>query len=133
MKKAFISIYVLLILLVFGLTITFIYKENETNFDSSQALYNKKVAMYEAESMLNILLAEKNINPSLNDNDLLRAFDHKSSFVITMGNSKAKIHKGNNVKVLSVNAGYQGTRSWAIASYKEDENKKAKILYKRVY
>lgn len=133
MKKAFISIYVLLILLVFGLTITFIYKENETNFDSSQALYNKKVAMYEAESMLNILLAEKNINPSLNDYDLLKALNHKSSFEITRDNSKAKIHEGKNVKVLSVTAKYQGTRSWAIASYKEDKNKKAKILYKRVY
>ena len=133
MKKAFISIYVLLILLVFGLTITFLYKENETNFDTSQALSNKKITMYEAESMLKIFIAAKNINPSLDDYNLLSAFDHKSSFEITRNNSEVKIHKGNNVKVLSVTAKYQGTRSWAIASYKEDENKKIKILYKRVY
>ena len=133
MKKAFISIYVLLILLVFGLTITFIYKENETNFDANQALYNKKIAMYEAESMLNILIAEKNINSSLNDYDLLSTFDHKSSFEISRDKSEAKINDKNDVKVLSVTAKYQGTRSWAIASYEEDENKKIKILYKRVY
>lgn len=133
MKKAFISIYVLLILLAFGLTITFIYKENETNFDVNQALYNKKIAMYEAESMLNILIAEKNINPSLDDYDLLSTFDHKSSFEISRDKSKAKIHDKNDVKVLSVTAKYQGTRSWAIVSYEEDENKKVKILYKRIY
>lgn len=133
MKKAFISIYVLLILLVFGLTITFIYKENETNFDTSQALYNKKVAMYEAESFLNILIGEDSVKLPTNDYNLLRAFDHKSEIEITRGNSEAKINEGKNVKVLSVTAKYQGTRSWAIASYKEDENKKAKILYKRVY
>ena len=46
MKKAFISIYVLLILLVCGLTISFIYKENETNYDVVESMYDKKPVSY---------------------------------------------------------------------------------------
>lgn len=133
MKKAFISIYALLILLVFGLTITFIYKENETNFDTSQALYNKKIAMYEAESFLNILIGEDSVKLPANDYNLLRAFDYKSEIVITRGDPEAKIHEGEDTKSLSVKAIYKGSRAWAILTYEEDENKKVKILYKRIY
>ena len=133
MKKAFISIYALLILLVFGLTITFIYKENETNFDTSQALYNKKIAMYEAESFLNILIGEDSMKLPTNDYNLLRAFDHKSEIVISRGDPEAKIHEDKDTKSLSVKAIYKGSRAWAILTYEEDENKKVKILYKRIY
>ncbi len=133
MKKAFISIYVLLILLVFGLTITFIYKENETNFDSSQALYNKKIAMYEAESFLNILVAEKNIDPSINNYDILKKFGHKSEIKINKGQSDAKNNEGKDTKVIAITAKYKGSIGQAILKYKEDENKKIQIEYKNVY
>ncbi len=133
MKKAFISIYVLLILLVFGLTITFIYKENDTNFDTSQALYNKKIAMYEAESLLNILIEEDCIKTNLNDNKFIKAFNHKSVFEIHRGDSNIELNKVKNAKVLSITAKYEGSFSQAILTYGEDENTKAKISYKRVY
>lgn len=133
MKKAFISIYVLLILLVFGLTITFIYKENDTNFDTSQALYNKKIAMYEAESLLNILIEEDCIKTNLNDNKFIKAFNHKSVFEIHRGDSNIELNKVKNAKVLSITAKYEGSISQAILTYGEDENTKAKISYKRVY
>ncbi|WP_311480647.1 hypothetical protein [uncultured Anaerococcus sp.] len=133
MKKAFISIYVLLILLVFGLTITFIYKENDTNFDTSQALYNKKIAMYEAESLLNILIEEGHVKTNLNDNKIIKAFYHKSDFEIYRGDSNIEVNKVKDAKVLSITAQYKGTMSQAILTYGEDENTKAKISYKRVY
>lgn len=133
MKKAFISIYVLLILLVFGLTITFIYKENETNFDSSQVLYNKKIAMYEAESLLNILIEEGHVKTNLNDNKIIKAFEHKSDFKIDRGDSKIELNEEKNAKVLSITAKYQGSISQAILKYKEDEKKELKILYKKIY
>lgn len=133
MKKAFISIYVLLILLLFGLTITFIYKENETNFDTSQALYNKKIAMYEAESLLNILIEEGSVKTNLNDNKIIKAFKHKSDFEIYRGDSNIEVNKVKDAKVLSITAQYKGTMSQAILTYGEDENTKAKISYKRVY
>ena len=133
MKKAFISIYVLLILLVFGLTITFIYKENDTNFDTSQALYNKKIAMYEAESLLNILIEEGSIKTNLNDNKIIKSFVHKSDFKIYRGDSNIEVNKVKDAKVLSITAQYKGTMSQAILTYGEDESTKAKISYKRVY
>lgn len=133
MKKAFISIYVLIILLVFGLTITFIYKENETNFDTSQALYNKKIAMYEAESFLNILVAEKNIDPSLNNYDILRKFGHQSEIEINKGESDVKNNEGKDTKVIAITAKFKGSIGQAILTYKEDQNKKIQIQYKRVF
>lgn len=133
MKKAFISIYVLLILLLFGLTITFIYKENETNFDTSQALYNKKLSMYEAESLLNILIEEASVKTNLNDNKIIKAFEHKSDFKIDRGDSKIELNEEKNAKVLSITAKYQGSISQAILKYKEDEKKELKILYKKIY
>ena len=133
MKKAFISIYVLLILLLFGLTITFIYKENETNFDTSQALYNKKLSMYEAESLLNILIEEGNVKTNINDDKILKSFAHKSELEIYRGDSKIEVNKVKDAKVLSITAQYKGSISQAILTYGEDENTKAKISYKRVY
>ena len=133
MKKAFISIYVLLILLVFGLTISFIYEENETNFDATQALYNKKIAMYEAESFLNILVAEKNINTSVNHNDLLRVFDHRSEITIASGDSNTLFNQGKNAKVINIRASYKGSVSYAILTYKLDDKNKIVTLYKRAY
>ena len=133
MKKGFVSIYVLLILLAFGLTISFIYKENETNFDTSQALYNKKIAMYEAESLLNILIEEGHVKTNLNDNKIIKAFEHKSDFKIDRGDSKIELNEEKNAKVLSITAKYQGSISQAILKYKEDEKKELKILYKKIY
>ena len=133
MKKAFISIYVLLILLVFGLTITFIYKENDTNFDTSQALYNKKIAMYEAESLLNIIIEEGSIKTNLNDNKIIKSFVHKSDFEIYRGDSNIELNEKKNAKVLSITTKYEGSISQAILKYKEDEKKELKILYKKIY
>lgn len=133
MKKAFISIYVLLILLVFGLTISFVYKENETNFSTSEALYNKKIALYEAESFLNILLGEKSLGSSINDRDLLTYFDHKSEIEIGRGNSETEINEAKDAKTITVKAKYNECVSWAVLTYKIDENNKVQIIYKRVY
>ena len=133
MKKAFISIYVLLILLLFGLTITFIYKENEMNFDTSQALYNKKLSMYEAESLLNILIEEDSVKTNLNDNKIIKSFVHKSDFEIYRGHSNIELNEEKNAKVLSITAKYEGSISQAILKYKEDEKKELKILYKKIY
>lgn len=114
MKKAFISIYVLLILLVFGITISFVHKENETNFDTSQALYNKKISMYEAESFLNILIGEEKLVTETNDMELLGAFDHKSELKIYRGDSQAAVNEGKSAKVITIKAKYKDTVSKAV-------------------
>lgn len=142
MKKAFVSIYVLLILLVFGLTVTFIYKENDTNYDISESLYNKKIALFEAESVLNMIIEEKNNGNEIQSGDILRHFNHKSEIEIFYGTAdkEGKEAEGEKVikeaeeeNVINVSALYQGARSNAILNYEKDENDKIKIIYKRVY
>lgn len=133
MKKGFISIYVLLILLAFGLTISFIYKENETNFDSVSSLYYKKFAMYEAESALNIIMAEKKYGKDINNDEFLDKFNHKSKLEITRGNASNNIKEAEGAKVIIIRAVYEEAISKAILTYKEDVNKKPIIIYKRVY
>lgn len=133
MKKAFVSIYVLLILLVFGLTITFIYKENDTNYDISESLYNKKIALFEAESVLNMIIEEKNNGNEIQSGDILRHFNHKSEIEIFYGTPDKGDKKVEGENVINVSALYQGARSNAILTYEKDENDKIKIIYKRVY
>lgn len=133
MKKAFISIYVLLILLVFALTITFIYKENDTNADIVQALYNKKVATYEAESAINIIFAEKKSGRNIINKELLDNFDHKAQIEITRGISNNESLGVDNLNIIKVEAKYKGTYSITTLAYKEDKNKNLIIVYERVY
>lgn len=133
MKKAFVSIYVLLILLVFGLTITFIYKENDTNYDISESLYNKKIALFEAESVLNMIIEERNAGNEVSTQDILRNFTHESEIKITNGIPENAIKEAEGAKSINVRADYKGTESHAIVTYKEDKNKKIEIVYKRVY
>ena len=133
MKKAFVSIYVLLILLVFGLTVTFIYKENDTNYDISESLYNKKIALFEAESVLNMIIEEQNAGNEVSTQDILKNFDHKSKIEIFNGMPDNEVKEAEGEKIINVSALYQGARSNAILTYEKDENDKIKIIYKRVY
>lgn len=133
MKKAFVSIYVLLILLVFGLTVTFIYKENDTNYDISESLYNKKIALFEAESVLNMIIEEQNAGNEVSTQDILKNFDHKSKIEIFNGMPDNEVKEAEGEKIINVSALYQGARSNAILTYEKDENDKINIIYKRVY
>lgn len=58
MKKGFISIFTLMILLVLSITITFLFVQNQNTADYNKDLYNKKQAQYLAESVLNKYLDE---------------------------------------------------------------------------
>ncbi|WP_297281570.1 hypothetical protein [uncultured Anaerococcus sp.] len=58
MKKGFISIVTLFVLLVLSLTISFVYKQNINTSEYSKDLYNKKQAQYLSESIINKYLTE---------------------------------------------------------------------------
>ena len=58
MKKGFVSIITLFVLLVLSLTISFAYRQNINNSEYSKDLYNKKQAQYLSESILNKYLVE---------------------------------------------------------------------------
>lgn len=145
MKKAFISVYVLIILLLLSLSISFIYKENESNYENSLDLYNKKVAMFKAESLLNMTLEEIRVDKEnwidLEKgkikteplNNLANNFDKKLDFSVGDYDKEINIKEGENERVLSINAKYKGTISYIRLVYKIDEKGDLEIVYNRVY
>lgn len=133
MKKAFISVYVLIILLVFGLSISFIYGENETNFNSSQSLYYKKIGMFEAESLLNIIINEDRLKDEKPPHDLIKSFNSKSTLSIKKQDADNKIAEADGAKILTVNSDYKNTKSHASIAYKIGQEGEIEIIYKRVY
>lgn len=139
MKKGFINIYVLLILLTLGLTIGFIHRENESNYDITVDFYNKKVGLFEAESLLNIIIEESRIDDSkIKDKGeyffyIVNSLDSKSDLSVHRGDVNNKVAEAKDAKGLKVKAEYKGTISQALVVYKVDENEKIKIIYKKVY
>lgn len=58
-KRGFLSIYVLIILLLLSISLTFIYEQAINNNDSNKDLYDRKKAIYELESLYSIILEDK--------------------------------------------------------------------------
>lgn len=58
-KRGFLSIYVLIILLLLSISLTFIFEQALNNNDSNKDLYNRKKAIYELESLYSIIVDDK--------------------------------------------------------------------------
>ncbi|MDU4379390.1 MAG: hypothetical protein E7I57_08135 [Anaerococcus vaginalis] len=58
-KRGFLSIYVLIILLLLSISLTFIYEQAINNNDSNKDLYDRKKAIYELESLYSIIVDDK--------------------------------------------------------------------------
>ncbi|MDU6547404.1 hypothetical protein [Anaerococcus vaginalis] len=58
-KRGFLSIYVLIILLLLSVSLTFIYEQAINNNDSNKDLYDRKKAIYELESLYSIIVDDK--------------------------------------------------------------------------
>lgn len=58
-KRGFLSIYVLIILLLLSISLTFIFEQALNNNDSNKDLYNRKKAIYELESLYSIIVDNK--------------------------------------------------------------------------
>lgn len=73
MKKGFVSILTLFVLLVLSLSITFVYRQNENTSEYISDLYNKKQAIYLAESVMNSYLVENydKLEDTILKNDLI--------------------------------------------------------------
>lgn len=101
MKKGFITIYVLLVLLFLSVSIAFVSRQVQSKNDLSKDLLTKKQAVYEAESRVNIFVNnyeneikeyiledyKRIIDESLSDIDHANA----KEFYIDYNNSKKKI------------------------------------------
>lgn len=58
-KRGFLSIYVLIILLLLSISLTFIFEQAINNNDSNKDLYDRKKAIYELESLYFIIVDDK--------------------------------------------------------------------------
>lgn len=76
-KRGSISIYVLIILLCFGLAISFVYEQNRTTASITRMLYDKKVATYKAESLVNIILFDGRVEDD-NLKNIYKDFGYES-------------------------------------------------------
>lgn len=101
MKKGFITIYVLLILLFLSVSIAFVSRQVQSKNDLSKDLLTKKQAVYEAESRCNIFVNnyEKEIKEYILEDykriidERLSDVDHANAkeFYIDYNNSKKKV------------------------------------------
>lgn len=100
MKKGFISIYVLLLLLILSVSIAFISDQSENNQEIKSSLLDKKQATYDAESSINIYLKEeKESLLAYIDSDFDRDISNLSKDEIANLKEDSVYYKNNNRKI----------------------------------
>ena len=100
MKKGFISIYVLLLLLILSVSIAFINDQSENNQEIKSSLLDKKHATYDAESSINIYLKEeKESLLAYIDSDFDRDISNFSEDEIANLKEESISYKNNNRKI----------------------------------
>lgn len=100
MKKGFISIYVLLLLLILSVSIAFINDQSKNNHEIKSSLLDKKQATYDAESNINIYLKEeKESLLTYINNDFGRDISTLSEEKIANLKKDSVYYKNNNRKI----------------------------------
>lgn len=100
MKKGFVSIYVLLLLLILSVSIAFINDQSKNNQEIKSSLLDKKQATYDAESSINIYLKEeKERLLTYIDNDFDRDISNLSKDEIANLKEESIYYKNNNRKI----------------------------------
>ena len=101
MKKGFISIYVLIILLFISISLAFISKQAKNNREIAYDLYDKKNSSYAAESVINIFLDE-------NEDSLINFIDktYRGDFSNNIFNVDYD-GKGNEVRIFYLDNKYK--------------------------
>lgn len=97
-KRGFLSIYVLIILLLLSISLTFIFEQALNNNDSNKDLYDRKKAIYELESLYSIIVDDK--KTLLEDVEIVNENDdnlwHPFYFYYFDEKEEVKIQKQNN-------------------------------------
>lgn len=88
MKKAFISVYTLIVLFIISLTITYIYNQQKNSASYAKGLYEKKQAQYLAESIMNTFMEENSYQVA---EIILNDYDNKQKINIKDGKKGIKI------------------------------------------
>lgn len=126
MKKAFISIYVLIILLLLSLSVSFIAGQNEVDTELSNDISDKKQSLFDAESFVNVLIEELSLDKNLDPNSLKGVLYLRSDIEIYQAKEECNLQ-------INLKAKYKNTISKAQIKYKYDENNKFILINKRIY
>lgn len=126
MKKAFISIYVLIILLLLSLSVSFIAGQNEVDTELSNDISDKKQSLFDAESFVNVLIEELSLDKNLDPNSLKGVLYLRSDIEIYQAKEECNLQ-------INLKAKYKNTISKAQIKYKYDENNKFIFINKRIY
>ncbi len=126
MKKAFISIYVLIILLLLSLSVSFITGQNEVDTELSNDISDKKQSLFDAESFVNVLIEELSLDKNLDPNFIKEVLYLKSDIEIYQAKEEGNLQ-------INLKAKYKNTISKAQIKYKYDENNKFILINKRIY
>lgn len=132
MKRGFISIYVLLVLLFISVSIAFLARQVQNNTDIESDLYAKKEAIYDAQSQINIFykndfdkikeyvledLKRTNVDGMSDEN-----FQNAKQYKLTYKNKDAIIYMG---RVIDTKINRNRDKIYKIASVIESGNVKA--------
>ena len=142
MKKGFISIIVMILLLFLALSVSFVARQNEVDSSLFSDLYNKKQAYYNCQSALNIYLAEnmEKLEDDIKNNRIDRSrnteigkisYDGESYPVRIEYQKDSKIPEHRNTYVVIVAKARKGSNASARAFLYLNNSNKIKLLYKR--
>ena len=126
MKRAFISIYVLVILLVLALSVSFISEQNEVDTDLALNISNKKQSLFDCESFANVAIEELSLDKNTDLSNLKAILSLESDIEITPIYNKP-------FQQVNINAKYKNTVSEAQIKYDYDRNNKFILINKRIY
>lgn len=126
MKKAFISIYVLIILLVLALSVSFISGQNEVDTDLALNISNKKQSLFDCESFANVVIEELSLDKDTNIENLKASLSLESEIIINPIEDLP-------YQQVNINAKYKDTVSIALIKYDYDKNNRFILINKRIY
>ncbi|WP_311538010.1 hypothetical protein [uncultured Anaerococcus sp.] len=126
MKKAFISIYVLIILLVLALSVSFISGQNEVDTDLALNISNKKQSLFDCESFANVVIEELSLDKDTNIENLKASLSLESEIIINPVEDLP-------YQQVNINAKYKDTVSIALIKYDYDKNNRFILINKRIY
>ncbi|WP_296128940.1 hypothetical protein [uncultured Anaerococcus sp.] len=126
MKKAFISIYVLIILLVLALSVSFISGQNEVDTDLALDISNKKQSLFDCESFANVVIEELSLDKDTNIENLKASLSLESEIIINPIEDLP-------YQQVNINAKYKDTVSIALIKYDYDKNNRFILINKRIY
>lgn len=98
MKKAFISVYTLIVLFIISLAITYIYNQQKNSASYAKGLYEKKQAQYLAESIMNTFMEENS--------------DQVAEIILKDYDNRQKINSNADKKGLKIKYIYDGNTYW---------------------